>query len=138
MDTYCLDYLIIIAVIQVIGRRIFLIVDSIGIAFAMLISIISSDIILYVIGCAPLIFFAAGEIQDLYLMETFNKDNRGKLCLITKGIALISVSLLGVLVKLFVQRDKTYSWRFVYIIPLILTIIVIFALIYYVKETPGI
>ena len=69
-------------------------------------------------------------------MECAPKQHRAKLCSITKGIALVSVSLLGLFVKLFVDRNNPGTWRNVYIIPIILAFVIGFAAIFLVRETP--
>ena len=42
-------------------------------------------------------FFIPNDAQVIYIMEVSPEKHRAKLCSITKGIALLSVSLIGVL-----------------------------------------
>ena len=118
------------------GRRLFLIINTLGMGVGMLISIISHNIALYLVGVVLMTFFTPNDVQVIYLMECAPKQHRAKLCSITKGIALISVSLLGLLVKLFVDRDNPGTWRNVYILPIILAFVIGIAAIFLVKETP--
>ena len=118
------------------GRRIFLIINTIGMGVGMLVSIISHNIPLYLVGCVIMTFFTPNDMQVIYIMECAPKEHRAKLCSITKGIALISVSLLGLFVKLFVNRENPGTWRSVYIIPTALAFIIGIAAIYIVRETP--
>lgn len=118
------------------GRRLFLIINTLGMGVGMLISIISHNIALYLVGVVLMTFFTPNDVQVIYLMECAPKQHRAKLCSITKGIALISVSLLGLFVKLFVDRNEPGTWRNVYIIPIILAFAVGIAAIFLVKETP--
>ena len=118
------------------GRRLFLIINTLGMGVGMLVSIISHNIGLYLVGVVIMTFFTPNDVQVIYLMECAPKQHRAKLCSITKGIALISVSLLGLFVKLFVDRDNPGTWRNVYIIPIILAFVVGIAAIFLVKETP--
>lgn len=118
------------------GRRLFLIINTLGMGVGMLISIISHNIALYLVGVVLMTFFTPNDVQVIYLMECAPKQHRAKLCSITKGIALISVSLLGLFVKLFVDRNNPGTWRNVYIIPIILAFAVGIAAIFLVKETP--
>ncbi|MBQ6505108.1 MAG: MFS transporter [Flexilinea sp.] len=118
------------------GRRLFLIINTLGMGVGMLISIISHNIALYLVGVVLMTFFTPNDVQVIYLMECAPKQHRAKLCSITKGIALISVSLLGLFVKLYVDRNNPGTWRNVYIIPIILAFAVGIAAIFLVKETP--
>ena len=118
------------------GRRLFLIINTLGMGVGMLISIISHNIALYLVGVVLMTFFTPNDVQVIYLMECAPKQHRAKLCSITKGIALISVSLLGLFVKLFVDRNEPGTWRKVYIIPIILAFAIGIAAIFLVKETP--
>ena len=118
------------------GRRLFLIINTLGMGVGMLISIISNNIALYLVGVVLMTFFTPNDVQVIYLMECAPKQHRAKLCSITKGIALISVSLLGLFVKLFVDRNEPGTWRNVYIIPIILAFAIGIAAIFLVKETP--
>ena len=118
------------------GRRLFLIINTLGMGVGMLVSIISHNIPLYILGTVIMTFFTPNDVQVIYLMECAPKQHRAKLCSITKGIALISVSLLGFLVKIFVDRDNPGTWRYVYAIPIILAFSIGILAIFLVKETP--
>ncbi|MBR6090702.1 MAG: MFS transporter, partial [Anaerolineaceae bacterium] len=118
------------------GRRLFLIINTLGMGIGMLISIISHNVPLYLVGVVIMTFFTPNDVQVIYIMECAPKQHRAKLCSITKGIALISVSLLGLFVKLFVDRDNPGTWRNVYIIPIALAFIIGIAAIFLVRETP--
>ena len=118
------------------GRRLFLIINTLGMGVGMLVSIISHNIPLYILGTVIMTFFTPNDVQVIYLMECAPKQHRAKLCSITKGIALISVSLLGFLVKMFVDRDNPGTWRYVYAIPIILAFSIGILAIFLVKETP--
>ncbi len=118
------------------GRRLFLIINTLGMGVGMLVSIISHNIPLYILGTVIMTFFTPNDVQVIYLMECAPKQHRAKLCSITKGIALISVSLLGFLVKMFVDRDNPGTWRYVYAIPIILAFSIGILAIFLVRETP--
>ena len=118
------------------GRRIFLIINTIGMGVGMLVCIISKSIPLYILGTVIMTFFTPNDMQVIYIMECAPKEHRAKLCSITKGLALISVSLLGLFVKLFVNDAVPSTWRNVFIIPIILAFVIGIAAIYFVKETP--
>lgn len=118
------------------GRKTFLIINTIGMGVGMLVAIISSNVVIYLLGVVIMTFFTPNDVQVIYIMECAPKEHRAKLCSITKGIALISVSLLGLFVKLFVNREHPETWRNVYVIPIVLAFAIGFAAIFFVKETP--
>ena len=118
------------------GRRLFLIINTIGMGVGMLICILSKSLMLYVVGAVIMTFFTPNDVQVIYIMECAPKEHRAKLCSITKGLALISVSLLGLFVKLFVNDAVPSTWRNVFIIPIILAFVIGIAAIYLVRETP--
>ena len=118
------------------GRRLFLIINTLGMGVGMLVCIISKSVPIYILGCVILTFFTPNDMQVIYIMECAPKKHRAKLCSITKGLALISVSLLGLFVKLFVNDAVPSTWRNVFIIPIILAFVIGIAAIYFVKETP--
>ncbi|MBQ3962773.1 MAG: MFS transporter, partial [Erysipelotrichaceae bacterium] len=101
-----------------------------------LVCIISKSVALYIVGTVILTFFTPNDVQVIYIMECAPKEHRAKLCSLTKGLALISVSLLGLFVKLFVNDAVPSTWRNVFIIPIILAFVIGFAAIYFVRETP--
>jgi len=118
------------------GRRIFLIINTLGMGVGMLVCIISKSVPIYILGTVIMTFFTPNDMQVIYIMECAPKEHRAKLCSITKGLALISVSLLGLFVKLFVNDAVPSTWRNVFIIPIILAFVIGLAAIYFVRETP--
>ncbi len=119
------------------GRRIFLIINTIGMGVCLALSIITVSVALYLVVCVIMTFFTPNDMQVIYIMECAPKQHRAKLCSITKGIALISVSLLGILVNNFVSYENASSWKVVYFVPMILAFVVGIAAIFLVKETPA-
>ena len=55
---------------------------------------------------------------------------------IAKGIALISVSLIGVLSRIFLREDVPTSWRMVYLVPVVVAIAVGLISFFLMRETP--
>ncbi|MBQ4374701.1 MAG: MFS transporter, partial [Erysipelotrichales bacterium] len=118
------------------GRRIFLIINTLGMGIGMLVSIVSGNVGMYLLGGVIMTFFTPNDMQVIYIMECAPKEHRAKICSITKGISLISVSLLGVFVNHFVNRENPSTWRLVFIIPIILAFVIGILAIFFVKETP--
>ena len=93
------------------GRRLFLMINTVGMGVGMLIVMTSHSVIQYILGMLFMMFFTPNDMQVLYIMETAPKEKRATYSFIAKGIALISVSLIGVLSKVFLREDVPTSWR---------------------------
>ncbi len=118
------------------GRRIFLMINTIGMGLGMLVVMTSTGVIQYIVGMVCMLFFTPNDMQVLYIMETAPKEKRATYSFIAKGVALMSVSLIGVFSKMFLNDSNPGSWRMVYAIPVVAAI-VIGALSYFcVRETP--
>lgn len=117
------------------GRRIFLMINTVGMGVGMLIVMTSQSVVQYILGMLAMMFFTPNDMQTLYIMETAPKEKRATYSFIAKGIALISVSLIGVLSKMFLKQDVPSSWRMVYLIPVIVAIVIGAGSFFLVRET---
>ncbi len=118
------------------GRRIFLMINTMGMGVGMLIVMMSSEVWQYIVGVFVMSFFTPNDMQVLYIMEVAPKEKRATYSFIAKGIALMSASLIGVFSKIFLKEELTHSWKNVYFIPVVLALVIGFACIFFVKETP--
>ncbi len=122
---------------DIYGRRLFLMINTCVMGIGMLIIMIAPHFLVYVLGVIVLSFVTPNDVQVLYIMEVAPKEKRATLCFITKGIALLSVSLIGVLRTVFMPEGSGLSaWRSVYIIPVIVAIAVGLMSIFFTRETP--
>ena len=118
------------------GRRLFLMINTVGMGLGMCIVMTAQNVALYIIGMLFMMFFTPNDMQVLYIMETAPKEKRATYGFIAKGVALVSVSLIGILSKIFLNESDPASWRMVYLIPVI-GALVIGSLSYFVmRETP--
>ncbi len=118
------------------GRKAFLVINTLGMGLGMLICMIAPNIYVFVVGMVVMGFFTPNDMQVIYLMETAPKEHRAKLCSITKGIGLLSVSLIGVLRSIFYNPEKLSSWRLVYLIPVLTCFIISLMALFFTRETP--
>ena len=119
-----------------LGRRLFLIINTIGMGIGMLVCALSNNFIMFIVGTVIMTFFTPNDVQVMYIMECAPAKHRAKIASLTKGIATMSVSLIGLLIKIFYNRADVTSWRLIYIIPIAITLVVGIASIFIVKETP--
>jgi len=118
------------------GRKVFLVINTLGMGVGMLIAMVAPNPYVYVLGCFITSFFTPNDIQVIYLMETAPIEHRAKLCSITKGIGLLAVSLIGVFRSMFYKTSVPSSWRMVYLIPVLIAIIIALFALVFTKETP--
>ncbi len=119
------------------GRRLFLMINTCVFGVGMFIIMIAPHFLVYVIGVIILSFVTPNDVQVLYIMEVAPKEKRATLCFVMKGIALASVSLIGVLRTVFMPEGSDLgAWRMVYLIPVIVAIAVGLLSIFFTRETP--
>lgn len=118
------------------GRRIFLMINTVGMGLGMLIVMTSNSVPQYILGMLFMLFFTPNDMQVLYIMETAPKEKRATYSFVAKGIALMSVSLIGIFTRMFLRESVVDSWKMVYIIPVIIALVVGITSIFLVKETP--
>ena len=118
------------------GRRLFLMINTMGMGVGMLIVMTSQTTVQYILGMLFMMFFTPNDMQVLYIMEIAPKEKRATYSFVAKGIALISVSLIGVLSRLFLREDVPASWRMVYLVPVVVAIAVGALSYLLVRETP--
>ncbi len=119
------------------GRKPFLVINTLGMGLGMLLCMIAGNIYWYVIGTVVTTFFTPNDIQVIYIMEVAPQKHRAKFCSITKGIALMSVSLIGVLRSTFYSEANPESWRMVFLIPVLVTLVIGVSCILLTHETPA-
>ena len=118
------------------GRRLFLMINTVGMGVGMLIVMTSQSTVQYILGMLAMMFFTPNDMQVLYIMETAPKEKRATYSFIAKGIALISVSLIGVLSRIFLKEDVPGSWRMVYLVPVVVAVVIGALSFLMVRETP--
>lgn len=117
------------------GRRIFLVINTLGMGLGLFVCLIAPNFPVYLIGTVIIAFVIPNDVQVMYIMECAPIKHRAKLCSVTKAIALVSVSLIGVFRGMFYDPNNLTSWRLVYIIPAIIAVVVGVMAIF-LKETP--
>lgn len=118
------------------GRRIFLTINTIGMGLGMLFVMTARNVVQYIFGMFFMMFFTPNDMQVLYILETAPKTKRATCSSFAKGVALISVSLIGVLSRIFLKEDVPGSWRMVYLIPVAVALLVGAVSRFLVRETP--
>ena len=118
------------------GRKPFLIINTLFMGVGMFICMLSPNYIVYIVGALVITFVKSNDMQVMYIIETAPNEHRAKICNLTKAIALVSVSLIGVLRTIFYNDSKVESWRMVFLVPAIFGVVVALICIPLIKETP--
>ncbi len=118
------------------GRKLFLMLNTIGMGLGMCIVMTAQNVVWYILGMLFMMFFTPNDMQVLYIMETAPKEKRATYSFIAKGIALVSVSLIGVFSRMFLRENIPSSWRLVYLIPVVSALVIGFLSYFFMRETP--
>jgi len=118
------------------GRKIFLVINTLGMGVGMLICMVAPNYVWYIIGTVIYGFFTPNDMQVIYIMEVAPKERRATFCSVTKGIALLSVSLIGVLRSIFYDPSDLTTWRLVFIVPVVMALAIGALSILLLRETP--
>lgn len=115
------------------GRKTFLIINTFGMSFALLIIYLSNNIPLYVVGACLVQFFIPHDMHVVYIMESSPSKQRASVYSSIKFFANMAVLLVPLL------RDKlmetSSEWRNVYFIPAIVGVVTCFIALITARET---
>lgn len=115
------------------GRKLFLIINTLGMSLAMLIVFLSDNLILYFIGAALVQFFIPHDMHVVYIMESAPSKHRGRIYSSIKFFANMAVMLIPLLRKLLMHDAS--QWRAVYFIPAAVGVITAFFALFTARET---
>ena len=117
------------------GRKIFLVLNTIGMGVGLLICYTSNSLAVYIAGVIISTFFTAHDMQVLYIMETAPKKLRGTVNASIKCVASLGVVLIPVLRTIFMGEDPT-RWRVIFLVPGLLGFAIGIWVFISAKETP--
>lgn len=115
------------------GRKIFLIVNTIGMSLGMLIIFLSGNVALYVVGVCFIMFFIPHDMHVVYIMESAPSKSRAIMYSSIKLVANLSVMLVPLLKDLLM--DEVSDWRKVFLVPALAGLVVCFIALLGARET---
>ncbi|MBQ6019529.1 MAG: MFS transporter [Clostridia bacterium] len=115
------------------GRKPFLVINTFGMSFGLLIVYLSNSVPLYVLGACVIQFFVPHDMQAVYILEAAPSKHRAKIYSIVKCVAMLGVMVVPLLRRLLMQ--STSQWRRVYLIPAVVGLVTSFAALMLAKET---
>ena len=98
------------------GRKMFLVLNTVGFSLGMIIAYFSNLIVGYSIGIAIISFFIAHDLQVVYIQESAPPKYRATIYAVTKGIGTFGLFAVPFLRRFFVDRDASL-WKNVFLIP---------------------
>ncbi len=115
------------------GRKLFLIINTFGMSFSMLVIFLSGNLALYFIGAALVQFFVPHDMHVVYIMESSPSKNRARIYSTIKFFANMGVMLVPLLRRMLMTEAS--EWRKVYFIPAIVGVITCFIALLFARET---
>lgn len=116
-----------------LGRKMFLILNTFGMSFAMLIIFLSNNLVLYFVGACLVQFFVPHDMHVVYIMESSPTKHRARIYSSIKFFANMSVMLIPLLRRTLM--DDASEWRIVYFIPAVVGIVTCLIALLCARET---
>ena len=116
-----------------LGRRLFLVINTIGMSLALLLIYLSDSLVMYAIGACMVQFFIPHDMHVVYIMETAPAKHRARVYSSIKFVANLGVILIPLLRRLLMQDSS--QWRNVYLIPAIIGLVSSFVALLTTRET---
>lgn len=115
------------------GRKVFLVINTFGMSFSMLIIFLSNNLLLYFIGAAFVQFFIPHDMHVVYIMESAPSKHRARVYSTIKFFANMGVMLIPLLRR--VLMSEASQWRKVYFIPAVVGLVTCFIALLFARET---
>ncbi len=115
------------------GRKIFLIINTFGMSFALLIIFLSQNLFLYFAGACMVQFFIPHDMHVVYIMESAPSKHRARMYSVIKFVANMGVMLVPLLRRMLMT--DTSQWRRVFFIPALVGIVCSFIALLSARET---
>lgn len=120
------------------GRKKFLIINTFGMSFALLLIFLSNNLVLYFLGACLVQFFIPHDMHVVYIMESSPSKHRARVYSVIKFFANMGVMLVPLLRRWLISAaGDSYGWRMVYFIPALVGLIVSFIALMGARETPS-
>lgn len=115
------------------GRKLFLVINTFGMSFALLLIYLSRSVWLYFLGACLVQFFIPHDMHVVYIMETAEPRHRARIYSTVKFVATLGVMLVPLL-RSFLMENAS-QWRNVYAIPAIVGLVTSLIALLCARET---
>lgn len=117
------------------GRRPFLIINTLGIGLGTIVISLSTNIPVYLIGYFVVAFFTPHDMQAIYIQECAPPKHRATIYSAIKAIATLGIFIVPFLRNIFIPGTDLSGWRYVYMVPGIITVCAGIAAFFLIKES---
>ncbi len=104
------------------GRRIFLIINTLGMGIGLALISAATNIPVYAMGAFVIAFFIPHDMQAVYIQECAPPKHRAKIYSVVKSMATLAIFLIPLLRQRFISETDLSGWRYVYLIPAIIAL----------------
>ncbi len=115
------------------GRKVFIVINTLGMGIGLFFVFLSNNIALYVIGSTIIAFFVPHDMQVVYITESSPPKHRAKIFSLVKCVSTLGLMLVPLLRRMFMTDAS--EWRMVYLVPALLGIVVSFIALMSLRET---
>lgn len=117
------------------GRRVFLVVNTLGMGLGMFLIGISTGMPVYLLGSVIISFFIPNDMQAVYIQECAPEKYRSTFYSVIKGIATTSLIIVPLLRRAFIPGNDYSQWRMVYLVPSVLAFVIAIIALFFVRES---
>lgn len=117
------------------GRRIFLIINTLGIGLGTILISLSTSIPVYLVGYFVVAFFTPHDMQAIYIQECAPAKHRATIYSAIKAIATLGIFIVPLLRSIFIPGSDLSGWRYVYLVPGVITVAAAIAAFFLIKES---
>lgn len=117
------------------GRRIFLVINTLGMGVGMLLVGISTNIPIYLMGACIIAFFIPHDMQAVYIQESTPPKHRAKIYSVIKACATLGMFVIPLLRNIFITETDLSRWRMVYLVPAFVALVIAIAALFCIRES---
>ena len=117
------------------GRRPFLVLNTLGMGVGTILISLATNIPVYLIGAAFTSFFTPHDMQAIYIQECAPPKYRASIYSTIKAIATLGMFMIPVLRSIFIPGTDLSGWRYVYLVPGVITAAAAVAAFFLIKES---
>lgn len=117
------------------GRKIFLVINTLGMGLGTMLISIATNIPVYILGACCISFFIPHDMQAVYIYESTPSQHRAKIYSVVKAVATVGMMIIPLLRSAFIPGTDLTEWRMVYRVPSILAFVVAIAALFLIRES---
>lgn len=117
------------------GRRLFLVLNTLGMGIGSILISLATNIPVYLIGITICAFFTPHDMQAIYIQECAPRKYRASIYSTIKAIATLGMFMVPILRSIFIPDNDLSGWRYVYLVPGVITAAAAIAAFFLIRES---